>query len=203
MINPIVEILFKIKAVQISADFNFKWSSGISSPIYCDNRKIISYPLYRDLVAQEFAHYIKKNFPQTQLIAATATAGIAHGAWVAQKLELPLVYIRAKAKAHGQTKKIEGDWQKGLKTILIEDLISTGGSSLNAYNSLAEEGLETLKVLSIVSYGAQIAKTNFQAQNLSYHALVQAYEILEYAQNQSLISESELKLIDQFLKNLK
>ena len=139
------ELLLDIKAVTITSDLNnlFTWASGIKSPIYCDNRLTISYPEIRDAIATEFAELIKNKFPDVQIIAGTATAGIPHAAWVSQKLNLPMVYVRSSSKDHGKAKQIEGVLAKNSKVVLIEDLVSTGGSSIKAVSSLRINSLSS------------------------------------------------------------
>ena len=133
--NLVAKALLESRAVHIqpNPDKFFTWTSGRRSPIYCDNRQLISYPKFRKNITTEFVNYIKENFPNTELIAGTATAGISWAAWIADELELPMVYIRSKPKGHGLKSAIEGHAQKGQKTLIIEDLISTGKSSFEAF----------------------------------------------------------------------
>ena len=143
--KEIAEILLNVGAVELSPDDPFTWASGIQSPIYCDNRLTMSDPVGRKQIAEGLANLIKEHYPETTLIAGTATAGIPHAAWVADILGLPMVYIRSKAKGHGRSKQIEGKVHALDKAIIIEDLISTGGSSLNAVEALRSEGIDVFR----------------------------------------------------------
>ena len=181
--KSIAKILLDIDAIKIDPNFGFTWASGIKSPIYCDNRKLISYPNYRDLVADSFVEIIKKQFPQTQIIAGTATAGIPHAAWIAQKLNLPMIYVRSKPKAHGKSQQIEGVFEKNKNIILIEDLISTGKSSIEAFHSLKNAELNVLNILSIMTYKTELAEKNFKSINLDPISLITVHDILDDLKN--------------------
>jgi orotate phosphoribosyltransferase len=144
--------LLQIEAVALRPHQPFTWTSGLKSPIYCDNRLTMSYPNIRERIADGFAAIIKEQYPDAEVIAGTATAGIPHAAWVAQKLNLPMIYIRDKAKGHGKENLIEGLVKPGQKVVVIEDLISTGGSSLKAALAVNDAGAKALAVLAIFSY---------------------------------------------------
>ncbi|MRH42197.1 orotate phosphoribosyltransferase [Aquibacillus halophilus] len=165
--KQIAKDLYQIEAIQIKPDRSFTWTSGIKSPIYCDNRLSLSYPAVRDRIAAAFVEIIEVMEDKPDVIAGCATAGIPHAAWVAQKLNLPMVYVRDKPKAHGKGNQIEGKVTEGQKVIIIEDLISTGGSSINSALALREVGAEVLSVLAIFSYGIKQANENFTNNNLS------------------------------------
>ena len=172
--------LLKIKAVFLSPEDPFTWASGIKSPIYCDNRLILSYPETRRVVEAGIAENIKKHYPDCQLVAGTSTAGIAHAALVAEILDLPMAYVRGSAKDHGRNNQIEGKVDPGTKVVVVEDLISTGGSCIDVVNVLREAGAEVLGVASIFTYGLEkgikrLAEANVKNVSLSnYDALIEA-----------------------------
>jgi len=180
--KSIAKILLEIDAIKIDPNFGFTWASGIKSPIYCDNRKLISYPEYRDLVAESFAEIIKDKFPQAQMIAGTATAGIPHAAWVAQKLNLPMIYVRSKPKEHGQSQQIEGVFKKNQHVVLIEDLISTGKSSIEAFHALKKNQLNVLNILSIMTYQTELAENNFKKIDKNPISLININDVLDNIQ---------------------
>jgi orotate phosphoribosyltransferase len=197
--NPkIAEILLKIKAVHLQPDNFFTWTSGIKSPIYCDNRQIISYPQHRKVVVDEFVDYIKTNFPDTEVIAGTATAGIPWAAWIADELNLPLVYIRGESKGHGLKNAIEGKVEENQKVLIIEDLISTGKSSIAAANEAKSVNLEVAAVLSIFTYGFDKARIQFEASNLDFFSLCDLDSLLQYAKDQSLLTNEQIAIISQW-----
>lgn len=177
--NQIAKSLLEIEAVALRPNEPFTWTSGIKSPIYCDNRLTMTYPAIRDLVAEGFATIIRERYPDADVIAGTSTAGIPHAAWVAQKLNLPMAYIRDKAKGHGKKNQIEGRVLPGQKVVVIEDLISTGGSSLKAGLAVREAGAEVLAVLAIFTYEFDSAIQAFASEQMplvtlsSYSALIQ------------------------------
>ncbi|WP_054027996.1 orotate phosphoribosyltransferase [Bacillus sp. FJAT-28004] len=177
--NQIAKSLLEIEAVALRPNEPFTWTSGIKSPIYCDNRLTMTHPAIRDLVAEGFATIIRERYPDAEVIAGTSTAGIPHAAWVAQKLNLPMAYIRDKAKGHGKQNQIEGRVLPGQKVVVIEDLISTGGSSLKAGLAVREAGAEVLAVLAIFTYEFDSAIQAFAAEQMplitlsSYSALIQ------------------------------
>ncbi|MGO4346343.1 orotate phosphoribosyltransferase [Paenibacillus sp. MCAF9] len=177
--NQIAKSLLEIEAVALRPNEPFTWTSGIKSPIYCDNRLTMTYPTIRDLVAEGFATIIRERYPDAEVIAGTSTAGIPHAAWVAQKLNLPMAYIRDKAKGHGKQNQIEGRVLPGQKVVVIEDLISTGGSSLKAGLAVREAGAEVLAVLAIFTYEFDSAIQAFASEKMplvtlsSYSALIQ------------------------------
>lgn len=151
MNTTVAEDLLRIKAVFFQPSDPFTWSSGIKSPIYCDNRLSISYPDVRNNIATSLAELVKAKYPEADVIAGTATAGIPHAAFVSEKLNLPMCYVRSKPKEHGKGKQIEGRVQEGQKVVVVEDLISTGGSSINAVEALREAGCEVLGVVANVN----------------------------------------------------
>ncbi len=166
--KEIAKDLLKIQAVKLSPNEPFTWASGIKSPIYCDNRLTISYPKIRTAIAKGIAELISERYPKVEVIAGTATAGIPHAAWIAAELDLPLVYVRSKPKDHGRGKQIEGVLHPGAKTVVIDDLLSTGGSVLKAVKAAQNEGADVLGVGAIFSYQLQAIVDNFRQADLSY-----------------------------------
>ncbi len=173
----VAEFLLKIKAVQFSPEEPFTWASGWKSPIYCDNRKILSHHSIRTYVRQEMVKRIEREFSTPDVIAGVATGGIPLGVLVAQEMGLPFVYVRSKAKEHGAQKRIEGEIPKGAKVIVIEDLISTGNSSLSAVEALLQEGADVRGLVAVFDYGFEIAKKNFKAADCKFFTLCN-YEVL-------------------------
>ncbi|PKP20367.1 MAG: orotate phosphoribosyltransferase [Bacteroidetes bacterium HGW-Bacteroidetes-21] len=175
--NKVAEYLLQIKAIKLQPANPFTWASGWISPIYCDNRKTLSYHEVRTYIRDSFVEVIRKNYPDVELIAGVATGAIAHGALVAEAMGLPFVYIRAEAKKHGLENLVEGEVKPGQKAVVIEDLISTGGSSLKAFNALKESGAVVLGMAAIFSYQFPVAQKNFDEAGCklvtlsNYHAL--------------------------------
>lgn len=156
--KEIAKILLKLKAVALKPNDPFTWASGIKSPIYCDNRLILSYVEERKVVENALAKAIKEEFKDAEGLMGTATAGIPHAAIAADILDLPMGFVRGKAKDHGKENRIEGKYHKGMKVVVVEDLISTGGSSLEVVNHLREEGVDVIGLISIFTYGMEKAK---------------------------------------------
>jgi orotate phosphoribosyltransferase len=199
--KEIAKILLNVGAVELSPEDPFTWASGIQSPIYCDNRLTMSDPVGRKQIAEGLANVIKEHYPETTLIAGTATAGIPHAAWVADNLGLPMVYIRSKAKGHGRSRQIEGKVKPEDKAVIIEDLISTGGSSLNAVEALRSEGIAVLGVVSIFTYELESADRAFAEANLAYKSLTNFGALAEAASESGAISqESIVGLLDWHTK---
>ena len=196
--KEIAKDLLDIQAVKLSPSEPFVWASGIKSPIYCDNRLTISYPKIRTAIAQGIAALIKENYPEAEVIAGTATAGIPHAAWISAELNLPLTYVRSKPKDHGRGKQIEGVLKPGAKTVVIDDLLSTGGSVLKAVKAAQNEGADVLGVGAIFSYQLQAITDNFAAENLSYFTLTNYTELLEAAVENDYISADEQKVLAQW-----
>ncbi len=193
MLNKrIAKALLQIKAVSV-VDKNhlFTWASGIKSPIYCDNRMTMSFPEVRALIADGFAEIVKERFQNVDVIAGTATAGIPHAAWLAERLDLPMVYVRNSAKGHGKGNQIEGADVASKRVVLIEDLISTGGSSLQAVAALREAGAEVLVVAAIFSYNFNEASERFGAANVPFLSLTDYQTLLPVAVEQGYIGESD------------
>jgi len=194
--------LLDIKAVSITSRDNlFTWVSGIKSPIYCDNRKTISYPEVRNVIADQFSELIKEKYADAEVIAGTATAGIPHAAWVADRLNKPMVYVRSKPKGHGQGNQIEGDLVKGQKVVLIEDLLSTGGSSLEAVKALQEAGAEVMVVLAIFSYKFPIVDERFEAAEMAYETLTNYEVLLPLAVEMGYVKAEDQEALLEWRKN--
>ena len=193
--HKIASYLLSTKAVKLSPEQPFKWSSGWNSPIYCDNRVTLSYPEARTFIKKSLAKAIKKHFPDAELIAGVATAGIPQGALVAEALGLPFAYVRPKPKEHGMGNQIEGRIEKGQKVVVIEDLISTGGSSLKAVDALREAGIEVVGMVAIFTYGFKIADKNFAEKDVPLITLSNYNALIDEAIKQNYISaESILSL---------
>ncbi len=185
--------LLKIRAVFLRPDEPFTWASGIKSPIYCDNRLILSYPMVRQIVELEIAKKIKKEFPGVEILMGTATAGIAHAALAANNLDLPMGYVRSSAKSHGRENKIEGYYKEGQKVVVVEDLISTGGSSIECVNALREAKLDVLGVVSIFTYNLEEGFKNFEAANCRYVSIANYDDLIKEAVEGKYIKESDLE----------
>jgi len=190
--GKIAGMLLQIQAIKLNTEKPFSWSSGWKSPIYCDNRLSLSYPLIRNTIKHALAQAIRENFFTAESISGVATAGIAQGALVADILDLPFLYVRPKPKDHGMENLIEGKVVRGQKTVVVEDLVSTGGSSLKATQALREAGLEVLGMVSIFNYGFDIATRNFYDANTSLISLCDYTNLLKYALEQQYISEVQM-----------
>ncbi|MEF3354197.1 orotate phosphoribosyltransferase [Paenibacillus sp. GYB006] len=199
--EKIASALLSIKAVALRPNDPFTWTSGIKSPIYCDNRLTMSYPEIRDLIAESFATIIREQYPETEVIAGTATAGIPHAAFVAQKLGLPMIYIRDKAKGHGKENQIEGLVKEGQKVIVIEDLISTGGSSIKAAQAVQQSGAEVLAVLAIFSYQLDRAVNGFEEAGIALQTLSNYSALIDVALREGAIAEGDIALLHSWREN--
>lgn len=199
--KKLAQDLLKIKAVFLSPDEPFTWASGIKSPIYCDNRLTLSYPEIRERIAKGMAEIIKAQFPECEIVMGTATAGIPHATLTSYLLNMPCGYVRGGNKDHGRKNQIEGKYEKGQKVVLIEDLISTGGSSLEAVEALREAGLEVLAVISIFTYGMKKAVENFKAHNCKAISLVTFDELLHEAVENNYIEGHNKEKILKFMEN--
>lgn len=199
--KQVAECLLKIKAIKLQPNNPFTWASGWHSPIYCDNRKTLSYPEIRTLIRDAFVDEIKKNFPQTELIAGVATGAIAQGALVAQSLGLPFVYVRSSPKDHGLGNLIEGDLKKNQKTVIIEDLISTGGSSLKAAEALRSSGADVLGMVAIFTYGFHVSEKAFKEHSINLTTLSNYNVLIETALSEGYISESDVEKLKEWRKS--
>ncbi|MCE5175624.1 MAG: orotate phosphoribosyltransferase [Bacteroidales bacterium] len=193
--------LLKIKAVKLQPSNPFTWASGWKSPIYCDNRKTLSYPALRNFIKLELARLIRENYDQADAIAGVATGAIAQGAMVAEELGLPFVYVRSSPKDHGLENLIEGDLKPGMKVIVIEDLISTGGSSLKAVEAIRADGSEVIGMLAIFTYGFPVAEEAFKKAKVELTTLSNYEAVLETALATNYIHESELTALQEWRKS--
>lgn len=195
MTQNIAQSLLEIKAVTLSPDNQYTWSSGIKSPIYCDNRVTLAYPEIRENIYQGLIQMIKEHAQDVEIISGTATAGIPHAAFVADQLKLPMSYVRSKSKGHGKGNQIEGALSKGKKVVVIEDLISTGGSSINAVEALIEDGAEVLGVFAIFTYGINKAEEAFKAIDVPFYTLSNYDELISVAEKEGYIENKDIKTL--------
>lgn len=200
--REIAKTLLNIKAIFLRPDDMFTWASGIKSPIYCDNRITLSYPQARTLIKSTFVDLIKAKYPIAEYVAGVATAGIPHAALIADALGLPMVYVRSSSKEHGRTNQIEGSIPVGSKAVVIEDLISTGGSSLSAVKALQESGVEVLGMVAIFTYGLKKAQENFSQAGISLDTLSDYNTLIEIALENKQISLEHVKILEDWQKNL-
>lgn len=198
--NNLALQLLEINAVILRPNDPFTWSSGWHSPIYCDNRLTMRYPEIRKQISTQLSDYIKKNHPDVDVITGTATAGIPHAAWVAANLDKPMSYVRAKAKAYGLGNQIEGGIQKGESTIVIEDLVSTGGSAISVVDALNFIGARVEEVLSIFTYGFDRAIKRFEDKKVPLHTLTDYSTLIEVAVKNDYIDEKDLKTLNEWRK---
>lgn len=191
MKHSIAERLLDINAVALKPNDPFTWTSGLRSPIYCDNRLTLSYPAVRREIAAGLQKLILENYPNAEVIAGTATAGIPHAAWVSELMDLPMCYVRSKAKGHGKGNQIEGKVEKGQKVVVVEDLISTGGSVITAVQALREAGCEVLGVVSIFTYGLDKGKEAFSQEDIISESLTDFANLVEVAIEKGYISKDD------------
>lgn len=195
--------MLKVGAVELNPTELFTWASGIQSPIYCDTRLTISDPVARKQIAKGLAHSIKEFFPKTEVIAGTATAGIPHAAWVSDLLELPMVYVRSKAKEHGRGNQIEGKISEGQKVVVVEDIISTGGSSITAVEALRNAGCEVVGVVCVYTYNLPKAKKAFDEMGVNYVSLTNFDYLIEAAAETGAISADQIPFLKEWHAGLK
>ena len=195
------EILLKLNAIKLSPNKPFIWASGWKSPIYCDNRIILSHPKSRSSITNFFVEIIKDKYPSVDIIAGVATGAIGIGMLVAQKLNLPFIYVRPEPKKHGRKNQIEGEVSKDKNVIVIEDLISTGKSSLNAVKAIREAQLNVLGMLAIFNYGFKISNENFNNENVQLHTLSNYSDLLKNALQTNYISENDILTLENWNKN--
>lgn len=196
--QEVAQALLEIKAVTLRPKQPFTWASGIKSPIYCDNRLTISYPAVRQLICDGLTKIIQTNYENVDTIAGTATAGIPHAAWLADRLNLPLVYVRSKPKDHGQGKQIEGVLHAKQNVVVIDDLISTGQSVLGAATAVQAAGANVLGVAGIFSYQLQSAVDNFAAAQLTLQTVTNYTTLIEVARKEQLVDEADLAVLHQW-----
>ena len=195
------ELLLQINAIKLNPNKPFTWASGWKSPIYCDNRLVLSYPAIRNFIKHELAKNIEKTYGKPDVIAGVATGAIGIGALVADYMGLPFVYVRPEAKKHGRQNQIEGKLEKGQNVVVVEDLISTGKSSLNAVNALKEKSVNVKGTAAIFTYGFEISETNFLKNNIELRTLGNYNYLLEQASNTGFINEIQLKTLSNWNKN--
>ena len=185
--------LLEINTIKIQPENPFTWASGWKAPIYCDNRKVLSYPETRTFICKQFSQKVKELYPQAEVIAGVATGAIAHGALVAEELGLPFVYIRSSPKGHGLENLIEGDLKADQKVVIIEDLVSTGMSSLKAAKAIRNYGADVLGMLAIFTYNFKKAAANFEAQNVKLDTLSNYNTLIELARQKNEITDKQLE----------
>jgi orotate phosphoribosyltransferase len=194
----VAEFLLQIKAVKLQPNNPFVWASGWNSPIYCDNRITLSFPSIRTFIRQAYSDAVLDYFGKPDVIAGVATGGIAQGALVAQELGLPFIYIRSSAKEHGMGNQIEGYYEKGQKVVVIEDLISTGGSSIKAIEALKDAGMDVKGLIAIFTYGFKVAEENFAQANCPYVTLTNYDFMLEEALKKDYITQKDVSSLREW-----
>ncbi|HDZ41403.1 MAG TPA: orotate phosphoribosyltransferase [Bacteroidetes bacterium] len=196
--KTIAAYLLQIKAIKLQPSNPFTWASGWKSPIYCDNRKTLSFPDVRQAIRESFVRVIKEKFPDAELIAGVATGAIAHGVLVAEAMGLPFVYVRSGAKEHGLRNQIEGFYKKGQKVVVIEDLVSTGGSSLRAVSALREAGCNVMGMIAIFTYGFQKASDNFSASEVTLFTLSDYNTLIDKALSTGFIALNDIDTLKEW-----
>jgi orotate phosphoribosyltransferase len=199
--SKLAEFLLQIKAIKLQPTNPFTWASGWKSPIYCDNRKTLSFPKVRTYIRQSFSEMIIEKFGKPDLIAGVATGGIAHGVLVAQELGVPFIYVRSTPKAHGLGNQIEGYFEENQKVVVIEDLISTGGSSLEAIKALKEASLNVKGLAAIFTYGFQESIDNFKKEKCEFETLTNFDFLMEQAVNKKYINEKNIQSLSAWKDN--
>lgn len=199
--NNIASQLLKIKAVTLNPKEPFVWASGIKAPIYTDNRLTIAYPDFRQTIAHDLAELIKEKYPEAEVIGGVATAGIPHATGVSNILNLPLNYVRPQKKDHGKKSQIEGRCQKGDKVVLIDDLISTGGSILKAVKAVEEEGGDVIGTVAIFSYNLPESTKNFADAHTKLFTLTDYPTMIQVAQKLDYVEESDMELLQQWYQD--
>ncbi len=197
----IAEILLQVKAVKLQPNNPFTWASGWKSPIYCDNRVTLSYPAARTHIRQAFSEVIVQKFGKPDVIAGVATGGIPQGVLIAQELGIPFIYVRSAAKGHGMGNMVEGAYEKGQRVVVVEDLISTGGSSLKAVESLKEAGLDVRGLAAIFTYGFKVAQDSFKKAGCPFITLTDYSVLIEQALKSNYISQNDLNHLQNWRDN--
>ena len=191
----VAEKLLQVNAVKLNPENPFTWASGWKSPIYCDNRRVLSFPFIRDYIKSELCNVVFEKFPDADLLAGVATAGIAWGAMVADQLKLPYVYVRPKPKEHGLGNQIEGYYERGQNVVVIEDLVSTGKSSLQVVDVLREAGVEIAGMVSIFTYGFPVASEMLQKAGIIYYPLTDYPTLIQLAAEKRIISSDQSEIL--------
>src|ERR1044072_5258336 len=193
--KAIAEKLLQVQAVRLNLKEPFTWASGWKSPIYCDNRKILSFPFIRDFIKSELCNKVFEKFPAAELLAGVATAGIAWGAMIADQLKLPYIYVRPKPKEHGLGNQVEGYFEKGQKTVVIEDLVSTGKSSLQVVDVLKNADVEVVGMVSIFTYDFPVAAEAFKTAGLRYQPLTNYPALIQLAIEKGIVTSGEQEVL--------
>lgn len=196
--KEVAKDLLQIGAVTLSPNAPYTWASGMRSPIYCDNRMTMSFPAVRNKIANGLAELIKVNYPDCQVIAGTATAGIPHAAWIAKELDLPMIYVRSSAKDHGRGNQIEGLLTSGQKVVMVEDLISTGGSVIDASLAVKEAGGDVQGVVAIFNYQLPKGQKRFEDYHVDLQTLTNYSTLIEVAKDNDAINEDQAKVLTQW-----
>lgn len=196
--REIARSLLQIKAIKLNPANFFTWASGWHSPIYCDNRATLSYPGVRRQIYEAFARLIEEKYPEAEVIAGVATGAIAHGVLVAEKMGKPFIYVRSAPKSHGLSNQVEGVFEKGAKVVVIEDLVSTGGSSLSAAEALREAGCQVLGMAAIFTYGFPTAQENFAKAGITLNTLSNYGAMIELAAEEGYVGADELETLRQW-----
>lgn len=194
----IAKLLLEINAIKLQPNNPFVWSSGIKSPIYCDNRILLSFPSYRNLVAKEIANLISQKYKSVDIIAGVATGAIGIGLLVAEKLELPFIYVRPESKGHGRKNQIEGCVEKNKKVFVVEDLISTANSSVKAIQALKNEGVKVLGMCSIFTYELTIGKDNLKTEKIDFFSLSNYSTLIKVAKELNYIKDKEINILSKW-----
>ncbi len=197
----VAEKLLEVNAVKLNPENPFTWASGWESPIYCDNRRILSFPYTRDYIKSELCNVVFEKFPDAELIAGVATAGIAWGAMVADQLKLPYVYVRPKPKEHGLGNQIEGYYKKAQKVVVIEDLVSTGKSSFLVLDVLKDAGLEIAGLVSIFTYGFPLASELFEKAKVLFYPLTNYQTLIELATEKGILTSKQQEILLKWREN--
>ncbi len=193
--KAIAEKLLQVEAVRLNLKEPFTWASGWKSPIYCDNRRILSFPFTRDYIKSELCNVVFEKFPEAELLAGVATAGIAWGAMIADQLKLPYIYVRPKPKEHGLGNQVEGYYAKGQKTVVIEDLVSTGKSSLQVVDVLKKADVEVVGMVSIFTYDFPVAAEAFKIAGLRYQPLTNYPALIQLAIEKGIVTSGEQEVL--------
>lgn len=199
--QAVAEKLLQVKAIKLNAETPFTWASGWKSPIYCDNRKVLSFPHVREFVKSEMCNVLFEHFPDAALLAGVATAGIPWGAMAADQLKLPFIYVRPKPKEHGLGNQIEGAFEAGQKTVVIEDLISTGKSSLQVVEVLRNAGIEVMGMVSIFNYGFDAAQEAFEKAGVTYRSLTSYETLISLAVEKGMVDPAQQDILLKWRKD--
>ncbi|HMU47826.1 MAG TPA: orotate phosphoribosyltransferase [Chitinophagaceae bacterium] len=199
--RAVAEKLLQVNAIQLNPEQPFTWASGWKSPIYCDNRKVLSFPFVRDFIKSELCNVIFEKFPDAELLAGVATAGIAWGAMASDQLKLPYIYVRPEPKKHGLGNQIEGFYVKGQKTVVVEDLVSTGKSSLQVVDVLKKAGVDVIGMVSIFTYSFPVAAEAFREASLYYYSLTDYSSLLTLALEKGIISADQQGVLLKWREN--